>query len=44
MIVSIDGRIRLRVELLTLVAIDRIEEEESLYLLGDFVWRKLISP
>jgi hypothetical protein len=43
MIVSIDGRIRLRVELLTLVAIDRIEEE-PLYLLGDFGWRKLISP
>jgi hypothetical protein len=44
MIVSIDFRISLVVELLTFVAVNRIEEEESLYLLCDFVRRKLTSP
>ena len=39
MIVSIDFRISLVVELLTFVAVNRIEEEESLYLLCDFVRR-----
>jgi hypothetical protein len=44
MIVSINVRISLVVELLAFVAINRIEEEESLYLLCDFMRRELISP